>query len=98
MSDSHYDAHTDGSGPSASAKVGTHDVLQGTCADTGVVVLSDVHSAELLGESDKKPFRPADVAEPIRVLILNHFAHELRAACAEPRERLIEVVYREHDA
>ena len=58
-----------------------------------VVVPSDLHSAELLGESDEKPFRPADVAEPIRVLILNHFAHELRAAPAEPLERLIEIVY-----
>src|SRR5262249_2418724 len=27
-------------------------------------------SAELLGESDEKPFRPADVAEPIRFLVL----------------------------
>ena len=53
-------------------------------------------SAELLGESDEKPFRPADVAEPIRVLVLNHFAHELRAARAEPLERLIEIVYCEH--
>jgi hypothetical protein len=67
-------------------------------ADTRVVVPSDLHSAELLGESDEKPFRPADVAEPIRVLILNHFAHELRAARAEPLERLIEIVYCEHGA
>jgi hypothetical protein len=41
-------------------------------------------SAELLGESDEKSSRPADVAEPIRVLILDHFAYELRAARAEP--------------
>ena len=31
-----------------------------------------------MGESDEKPFRPADVAEPIRVLILDYFAYELR--------------------
>ena len=55
-------------------------------------------SAELLGESDEKPFRPADVAEPIRVFILDHFAHELRAALAEPLKRLVDVVHGEHDA
>jgi hypothetical protein len=36
-----------------------------------------------LGDSDGKSSRPADVAEPIRVLILDHFAYELRAALAE---------------
>ena len=36
-------------------------------------------SAEFLGESDEKPFRPADVAEPIRVFILDDFAYELRS-------------------
>jgi hypothetical protein len=56
------------------------------------------HSAELLGESDEKPFRTADVAEPIRVFILDHFAHELRAALAEPLKRLVDVVHGEHDA
>ena len=54
-------------------------------------------SSELLGESDEKPFRAADVAEPIRVFILNNFAHELRAALAEPLERLVDVVHGEHD-
>jgi len=47
-------------------------------------------SSEFLGESDEKPFRAADAAEPIRVFILNNFAHELRAALAEPLERLVE--------
>ena len=40
--------------------------------------LSDVlvlRAAEFLGESDEKPFRPADVAEPIRVFILHYFAY-----------------------
>jgi hypothetical protein len=63
--------------------------------------LSDVfvlHSAEFLGESDEKPFRPADVAEPIRVFILDYFAYELRAALAEPFKRLVDVVHGEHDA
>jgi hypothetical protein len=42
-----------------------------------------------LGESDEKTFRPADVAEPIRVFILDYFAYELGAALAEPFERLV---------
>jgi hypothetical protein len=55
-------------------------------------------SVELLGESDEKPFRPADIAEPIRVFVLDNFAHELRAALAEPLERLVDAVHSEHDA
>ncbi len=55
-------------------------------------------SAEFLGESDEKPFRPADVAEPIRVFILDYFAYELRAALAELFKRLVDVVHSEHDA
>jgi hypothetical protein len=55
-------------------------------------------SAEFLGQSDEKAFRPADVTEPIHVFILDNFAHELRAALAEPLERLVDVVHREHDA
>jgi hypothetical protein len=51
-----------------------------------------------LGESDEKPFRPADVAESIGVFILDDFAYELRAAIAEPFKRLVDVVDREHDA
>jgi hypothetical protein len=42
-----------------------------------------MRSAEFLGESDEKPFRPANVAEPIRVFILDYFAYELRTALAE---------------
>ena len=55
-------------------------------------------SAEFLGESDEKPFRSTDVAEPIRVFILDYFAYELRAARAEPFKRLVDVVHGEHDA
>jgi hypothetical protein len=54
--------------------------------------------AELLGEPDEKSFGAADVAEPIRVFVLDHFADELRAALAEPGERLVDVVDGEHDA
>ena len=42
----------------------------------------------MLGESDEKPFRPTDVAEAIRVFILDYLAYELRAALAEPLKRL----------
>ena len=38
--------------------------------------------AELLSKPDEKSFGAADVAEPVRVLVLNHFADELRAALA----------------
>src|ERR1700754_611347 len=56
-------------------------------------------SSELLGEPDEQAFGPADVAEPIRLLILDHVtADELRAVLAQPSERLVEVVDREHDA
>ena len=55
-------------------------------------------SAEFLGESDEKVFRPADVAEPIRIFIPDDLAHELRATGAEPLERLVDVVDSEHDA
>ena len=51
-----------------------------------------------MGESDEKPFRSADVAEPIRVFIADNFAHELRAALAEPFKHLVDVVDGEHYA
>ena len=53
---------------------------------------------ELLGEPDEKSFRAADVAEPIRLLVLNHFADELRAALGESGERPVNVVHSEHHA
>ena len=39
-------------------------------------------SAELLGEPDENSLGSPDVAQPIRVLVLDHFAHELGAAFA----------------
>ena len=54
--------------------------------------------AEFLSESDEKPFRPAHIAGPKRVVIVDHFAYELCAALAEPLKRLVDVVYGEHDA
>ena len=56
-------------------------------------------SAEFLGEPYKKSFGPPNVAEPIRVFVLDHFAADkLRAVLTEPRERLVDVVHGEHDA
>jgi hypothetical protein len=54
-------------------------------------------SAEFLGETEEKPFRPADVAEPVRVFILDYVAYELRAGVAEPFQRPVDVVRSEHD-
>src|SRR5438105_11097298 len=53
---------------------------------------------ELLGEPDENSFGTPDVAEPIHVFILDHFADELRAAFAESGERIVDVLYGEHDA
>ncbi len=57
-----------------------------------------LRSAEFLGECDEKPFRPADVAQPIRVFIPDYFAYELGAALAEPFKRLVDLVHGKHDA
>src|SRR5919197_2692418 len=54
--------------------------------------------ADLLCQSDEKSFGPPDVAEPIRVFVLDYFPDELRAVLAEPGERLVDVVDGEHDA
>jgi hypothetical protein len=46
-----------------------------------------------LSEPDVKAVGPADVAEPVRVFVLNHFAaDELRAVLTEPGKRLVDVV------
>src|SRR5688572_16435248 len=53
---------------------------------------------ELLGKPDENSFGAPDVAETIRVFVLGHRADELRAPFAEPRERIVDVLYGEHDA
>jgi len=56
-------------------------------------------SAEFLGEPYEKAFGPADVAEPIHVFVLDHFAADkLRAVLTEPGEGAVEVVDGEHHA
>ena len=82
-------------GPSLNFQVADDPVGSESGGFSDVFVL---RSSEFLGESDEKPFRPTDVAEPIRVFILDYFAYELRAARAEPFKRLVDVVHGEHDA
>ena len=41
-------------------------------------------SADLLGQPDEDALGASDVAEPIHVFVLDHFADELRAILAEP--------------
>ena len=43
-----------------------------------------------MGQPDENPFGTADIAESIRVLVLNHFTNELCAAFAEPVEHIAE--------
>lgn len=47
----------------------------------------------MLGEPDENALGASDVAEPIHVFVLDHFADELRAVSAEPGQRLVEVVH-----
>src|SRR5260221_1985775 len=53
---------------------------------------------ELLGKPDENSFETPDVAEPIRVFVLDHFADELRAALTKPGDRIVDVLHGEHDA
>ena len=49
-------------------------------------------------ESDENSFGAPDVAESIRVVVLDHFSDELRAAPAEPDRSIVDVLHGEHDA
>ena len=53
--------------------------------------------ADLLGQSDEKSFGSPDVAEPIHVFVLNHFAYELRAFAGELGYQFINIFNSEHD-
>src|SRR3954453_13546650 len=55
-------------------------------------------SADLLGQPDENALGASDVAEPIHVFVLDNFVDEIRAMLAEPGQRIVEVVHREHDA
>src|ERR1700716_32489 len=55
-------------------------------------------SAELLAQSDDDAFRPADVAKPIRVLVLDHLAYQLGPVGEQARDDGVDVFNGEHDA
>src|SRR5258708_14118914 len=84
---------------------GIYDSLLKRILGSGQLVSDDATSRfstspiwGFLGQADEKSFGAADIAESIRVLVLNHFTDELRAVFAEPGERLVDVVHSEHDA
>src|SRR5947208_16266852 len=54
--------------------------------------------AELLGKPDNDALGAADVAEPIRVLVLHHFADQFGAVGAQARDDDVDVIDGEHDA
>jgi hypothetical protein len=54
--------------------------------------------ADPLAQSDDDAFRPTDVGEPIRVLVLHHFAYELGPVGAHARDDSVDVFDGEHDA
>src|SRR5258706_8907168 len=53
---------------------------------------------ELLGKPDNDALRAADVAEPIRVLVLHHVADQFGAVGAQARDDVVDVINGEHDA
>src|SRR5262249_53258778 len=58
-----------------------------------------VADSEFLGEPDEQSSGPAYVAQPIRVLVPDHFAADkLCAVLTEPAERVVDVVHSKHDA
>src|SRR6266540_5593806 len=52
----------------------------------------------LLGKPDNDALGAADAAEPIRVLVLHHFADQFGAEGAQARDDVVEVIDGEHDA
>jgi hypothetical protein len=60
---------------------------------THAVLGGDMGSGEFLGEPDENAFRPAYVAEPVHVLVLDQLtADELRAEPDEPIDGVVDVV------
>src|SRR5687768_11322000 len=52
----------------------------------------------LLGKRDDDALGAADVGEPIRVLVLHHFANQLGAVGEQARHDTVDVIDGEHDA
>jgi len=53
---------------------------------------------ELLGKRDDDALGAADVGEPIRVLVLHHFADQFGAVGEQARDDVVDVIDGEHDA
>jgi hypothetical protein len=54
--------------------------------------------SELLRKPDDDALRAADVADPIRVLVLYHVANQFGAVGAQARDDVVDVIDGEHDA
>src|SRR5438093_12220379 len=68
------------------------------CSDLPAGVSLSIRLADLLAQSDDDAFRAADVAKPIRVLVLHHFAYQLGPVGEQARDDSVDVFDGEHDA
>src|ERR1700716_3419233 len=66
--------------------------------DLPVGVSRSIWLADLLAQSDDDAFGPRDVAKPIRVPVLHHFAYQLGPVGEQARDDSIDVLDGEHDA
>src|SRR5207249_6861017 len=73
-------------------------LLLQVCGDLPAAVSRSIRLADLLAQSDDDAFRPADVAKPIRVLVLHHFAYQLGPVGEQARDDSVDVFDGEHDA
>src|SRR5687768_18074266 len=53
---------------------------------------------EFLGQPNDDALRTADVGEPIRVLVLHHFADQFGTVGKQARDDIVDVIDGEHDA
>src|SRR5438132_13978700 len=70
----------------ASAGSTLFTLLLQVCGDLPAAVSRSIRLADLLAQSDDDAFRPADVAKPIRVLVLHHFAYQLGPVGEQARD------------
>src|SRR5690242_19211892 len=67
-------------------------------ADVRVALATRPALPELLGQPDNEALGAADVGEPIRVLVLHHFADQFGAVGKQARDDVVDVIDGEHDA
>ena len=67
-------------------------LLLQVCGDLPAGVSCSIRLADLFGQSDDDAFRPADVAKPIRVLVLHHFAYQLGPVGEQARDDSVDAV------